>query len=350
MLFSIIMPAYNAECFLAKSIDSVLQQTYSNWELILINDGSRDNTDRIAQEYAKRESRLRYFVQENHGVSATRNRGIELAAGEYVLFLDADDEIDSRTLETVNNVLEQDPCDIVTFNMNRTDVNSQVTGKVTEPFAPHRLRLCDEEEKKCIYSILASEKSFGMMGLFVVRREVISNLRFRTDMMICEDMLFDIAMYEAAESIVCLPDYFYYYRDNPAGCIRNFNFRKIEDVKIAYRAKLALAERHQLQENIKIIDMWFCLAIVSLYSGMLENRTLRREYLEYIKRDEFIMQRLFRQQEWSEEYPPIKLLTGNKAERAVLRGCWLLRRKAERLLQLKVVHFLWQRVKKLLRR
>lgn len=89
---TVVIPAYNADQYLADTIESVLSQTFTDFEMLIIDDGSTDNTAEIAHLYAQRDQRLAYFSQTNQGVSASRNRGIELAKGELIAFLDADDQ------------------------------------------------------------------------------------------------------------------------------------------------------------------------------------------------------------------------------------------------------------------
>ena len=90
---SIIIPIYNSEQYLGKCIDSVLKQTFTDFELLLINDGSTDSSGKICDEYALKDARVRVFHKENGGVSAARNTGIKAAKGKYVTFVDADDTL-----------------------------------------------------------------------------------------------------------------------------------------------------------------------------------------------------------------------------------------------------------------
>lgn len=99
-LVSIVMPAYNCEKYVIEAIDSVLAQTYSNWELLVIDDGSKDNTLRIINEFGNKDSRIKALPNDkNMGVSATRNRGIDLASGDWIAFLDSDDMWEPSKLE-----------------------------------------------------------------------------------------------------------------------------------------------------------------------------------------------------------------------------------------------------------
>lgn len=98
---SVVLPVYNCEKYLARSIESVRKQTYDNWELIIVNDGSRDASERKAREFVKKDKRIKLINQENKGVSVARNLGIEEAAGDILMFLDADDWFEENAFEEV---------------------------------------------------------------------------------------------------------------------------------------------------------------------------------------------------------------------------------------------------------
>ena len=104
MKISIIVPVYNAEKYIGTCIDSILKQTYQNFELLLINDGSSDNSLEVLNQYSKKDKRIRVIDQKNIGVAKTRNKGIQLARGEYIAFIDNDDYIDEDYLEQFMNV------------------------------------------------------------------------------------------------------------------------------------------------------------------------------------------------------------------------------------------------------
>jgi glycosyltransferase involved in cell wall biosynthesis len=106
-LITVIMPAFNAAAYIRCAIDSVLDQTWKDWELIVINDGSVDDTAAIVRSYA--DARIRLMEQPNQGVSSARNRGLDVATGQYVAFLDADDRLPTGSLEARAHILERDP-------------------------------------------------------------------------------------------------------------------------------------------------------------------------------------------------------------------------------------------------
>ena len=111
-LISIIIPCYNAEKYLHECLNSVLSQSYENWECLLINDGSKDKTFQILEEFSKVDNRFFVFSQENKGLSATRNVGVHNAKGDYLLFLDSDDLLTKNSLQSFVN--EVDKSEIIT--------------------------------------------------------------------------------------------------------------------------------------------------------------------------------------------------------------------------------------------
>jgi glycosyltransferase involved in cell wall biosynthesis len=125
-LISVIIPCYNYAAYIRDAIESIQAQTYTNWEMLIIDDGSKDNTAAIAQDYARQDARIHYHYQANRGLSAARNTGLGLAQGEYVQLLDADDYLAPRKLELHAQVLHEQP-DVAlafgdTYNFQHSEV------------------------------------------------------------------------------------------------------------------------------------------------------------------------------------------------------------------------------------
>ena len=138
-LISVVIPAYNAEQFLDETLESVLSQTYENWECIIVNDGSTDNTEEIAKKWCEKDARFRYFYKENSGASDTRNLGIKKARGEYIAFLDADDLYMPNFLEIcLENLVEKDVDLVAPKMLEFWDVQNEV--------------IEDEDKKDYLYS------------------------------------------------------------------------------------------------------------------------------------------------------------------------------------------------------
>lgn len=123
---SVIIPVYKAEKFLHRCLDSILAQTYSNWELLLVNDGSPDNSGAICEEYAAKDARIKVFHKENGGVSAARNTALERAKGVFVTFVDSDDWIDKDCLNTCINNMINNELDLVQFGLRKIKTDGTV--------------------------------------------------------------------------------------------------------------------------------------------------------------------------------------------------------------------------------
>ena len=123
MKFSIIVPVYNVEKYLSKCLDSVINQTNQDFEVIVVNDGSPDNSQKIIYEYVEKyPDKIKGFIKENGGLSDARNYGIARASGEYIIFLDSDDYIDEHLLEKLDEKIKEDSnLDIIGYNL--VDVN-----------------------------------------------------------------------------------------------------------------------------------------------------------------------------------------------------------------------------------
>ena len=114
-MISVIIPVYNVEKFLAECVDSVLAQTYTDWEAILVDDGATDASGAMCDAYAAKDPRIRVIHRENGGLSAARNTGLKAARGEYVYFLDSDDYIEPDTLALLLETAEREQADVVFF-------------------------------------------------------------------------------------------------------------------------------------------------------------------------------------------------------------------------------------------
>lgn len=129
-LISVVTPVFNAEKFLAETIESVQAQTYENWELLLVNDGSKDNSLRIAKEYAKKDKRIKVYSIGNSGAAVARNTGIEKAKGDYICFIDADDLWKKEKLEKQLKFMQEKKCAFSFAGYEFANEKGEPNGKV----------------------------------------------------------------------------------------------------------------------------------------------------------------------------------------------------------------------------
>ena len=188
-LISVIIPVYNTEQYISCCIDSVLSQSFTNFELILVDDGSKDGSGTICDEYAKKDNRIRVFHKGNGGVSSARNLGLDNARGEWIYFVDSDDELLPGGLQTLVDGICDD-VDIVGGGYERFGPNGElleaVDERVTITLSKEETLLIVSNDRPKYYSYL------GYMWMWMFRSSVIRrhHLRFDTSIKIKEDTLF----------------------------------------------------------------------------------------------------------------------------------------------------------------
>ena len=205
---SIIVPVYNAEQTLRRCVDSVLSQTYTDFELLLVDDGSRDSSAAICDGYAARDSRVRVIHKPNSGVSDTRNQGLSQARGTYLQFLDSDDWITPDATSAMVRAAEEHQCDLVISDFYRV-VGERVSRKgdidddtvlSREEFASHMM-----ENPADFY--------YGVLWNKLYRRDIVEahHLRMDPDISWCEDFMFNLEYIRFAERFYALQVPIYYY-------------------------------------------------------------------------------------------------------------------------------------------
>ena len=207
-LISIIMPAYNADSHLDFSISSVLNQTYTEWELIIINDGSTDSTADILNKWSQKDNRIRHFHQKNSGVSAARNFALELVQGEYITMIDADDALSPDALDLMYQAMTTNECvDMVSVGF--CEVSS--TGQVT-----HRGGLLMGRTDSGLFQVedgfLAEYHHCSIWGK-LLRTNIIRkfSLLFNTNLKIAEDHIFSLQYLQHCRKTVVLQQELYHY-------------------------------------------------------------------------------------------------------------------------------------------
>ncbi len=247
-LISIIIPVYNVKEYLENCLNSVKTQTYTNLEILLIDDGSTDGSEELCESFAAKDSRFRVIHQVNSGASAARNRGIEEARGTYVAFLDSDDWLEPDAYETLYRLAEQEKADIafgLGERMYRKELNIVPDGQVTvlEKDAILDTYMRDEIRHPYIQKALWDK---------LFKREIIGTIRLPETILMGEDGVFNTKVFCRAKRVAFISRIIYHYRDERPGNIsgnrvtdRIFKDRipamleQIQDLKQAGRADLA---------------------------------------------------------------------------------------------------------------
>lgn len=233
-MISIIVPVYNAEKYLARCVDSIIAQTFPNWELLLIDDGSADNSGNICDAYAQQDGRIRAVHQPNGGVSAARNRGVQLAQGEYILFVDSDDYMLPMMCETMVEALESTGSDCVVCGTTETG------GGYWRPTANRNYTL--EGLRADMPSLLPTELLSPPWNK-IYKREKIRHL-FREDISFGEDLIFVLHYLESCQKITFITDSpFYHEKGNEHSLVVKVHPTRLLDIERGLEAVLTFSKQ-----------------------------------------------------------------------------------------------------------
>lgn len=267
MLFSIIVPIYNTSQTLRSCLDSILKQTFHDYEIILINDGSTDESSAICCEYASRYSNIKAYDFENEGISVARKRGIVLSSGKYLVFVDSDDTINKHLLENIANVISLYPSlDIVRYQSNlvndddyknheRYNFHSQIGQVLTGLEA---LKLWSTPDYK-----------YAVYWLFAFKRSLFSNICLMPDIRCYEDLAYIPVLIASSKMVIAINYPGYNYLCNRAGSLTNTVNRDLQYQKTYdfYRACI-FAMSYFIRSDMKASDISF---FIQDYSRRLQD-------------------------------------------------------------------------------
>jgi glycosyltransferase EpsJ len=236
-LISIIVPIYNAEKYLTRCLDSLISQRYTHIEIILINDGSTDNSSALCDKYATQDSRIKVLHKENAGVSEARNSGLAIASGDYIHFTDADDWVEPDAYKKLADIVIQREYDVVRFNA----FNSSNTIVNQVPFQ-------GEYENKKLEEVmltyigapkLGGTFILGVPWLYLFNRKLIekNHIRFNKSLRRCEDRLFTLTTLLYSQKVLFIDDILYHYETNEGSLSNKYDSLRWEQ-EILYLAEL----------------------------------------------------------------------------------------------------------------
>ena len=286
-LISIIVPVYNTEKYLRKCLDSIINQTYGNIEIILVDDGRKDTSGQICDEYASKDSRIKAIHKENGGVSSARNQGLAIAIGEWVLFVDADDILPYDTLSYYANVVSSNEVDMVLGSYVECDEEGNITRSDLKQFEKQLSML---ECLKLFYqsdTILFQGYVWNrLMKLSIIKE---NNLKFNESIYFKEDGLFAV-QYMVNCSLPCYYSskivYNYYIHDNSSMRIYNFTFGRkyLTNLDARILCLKAIEKKYddaQLILLAKYSVLHFYHQILSRMENTINKRTKLRLFLFY---------------------------------------------------------------------
>ncbi len=262
-LISVIVPVYNNEKYLPKCLESILCQTYENIEVICINDGSVDNSLQILKNYAAKDSRIRIFNQENRGQSAARNRGINVARGKYITFVDSDDWLLLTLYQDFVDITRGINPDIFCFNGEYYSEIPDITMiKKFYDINVWKNHITD----RTIHNFHDCMKPFtGNMSICnkIYRKQfILSNSISFIENKTFEDTLFQVQTFFTAKSIIVVPDVYYKYRDSNTSSIMHTLGNNAYDIFYILEKISEIITRKELYNELKYAFFQFVYSIL----------------------------------------------------------------------------------------
>ena len=273
-MISIIMPVYKVEQYLDRCLSSIVAQTYTDFELLLVDDGSPDRCGEICDGWAQKDSRIKVLHQSNLGVSASRNRALDAARGEYITFVDSDDWLEVDCLQQMMNLAEATGADIVCCNHFNDGTKQKVNYRYKDA-------LISKEKALDCYS----EYYFTTVWGKLYRCDCLAGLRFREDIFYSEDTLFYTQAVMNAQTVYWMRKPLYHYFINPIGAMKQGVFEKrMTD----FDARLAIVELYSeyptLQKGAvcRAVSSAVSIALLAQRQGNSQHDACKRVY-KYLK-------------------------------------------------------------------
>ncbi len=288
---SVILCAYNAEETLSAAVQSVLGQTQGDLELIIVNDGSRDETQAVASQFCQEDKRVRLVNIENGGLSNARNVGIKEAQGDFIAFCDADDKVDGMAFEIMLRAIETDGTDMVMCGYFHDTEQPDGTVSSIAVSQPRAVYMTREELFGGIVG-LKSKFIFDASWNKLFKRSVIAEngLLMRVGELF-EDTAFVISFLECSPKVSVLPDCFYHYIQRSNGSItKKFDPRKLNDLKRRYEQ---LAEFCAMADSDvkRFVELYYIKNVYSALANSFDSNEFSKRERKLLFKEEFSSQK-----------------------------------------------------------
>ena len=241
---SIIITVYNKEIYLIQCIESVCRQTYHNFEIILVNDGSTDRSGEICYEMSKKDSRIKYICQQNSGQTMARKNGLETATSEHIAYIDADDWIEKKYFEELIYNAKENRAEVSLCGYNRV-----VTSEKKEEILNSKSEILNSKEY--LIKTLNPQTGYGFVHLKIIRRDIIKDVQFNPKLVVGEDALFNLEIAPNINKAIYCNKALYNYRINSESVVKKFdnNYAK-KYLKSMQECKKYILEKYNADKKI----------------------------------------------------------------------------------------------------
>lgn len=285
-LISIVIPVYNTEKYLGGCLNSIQNQTYKNFEVILVNDGSMDHSESICMDFVKVDTRFKYFTKVNGGASSARNFGLDNVTGDFITFIDADDWVDENHLEVLLNNIKENNSDMAVSSIKKFDNVRNFEFRVyskQEKYLLNYNKLNREEFLVILPKLIHASNSYKIAVSKLFKKELVTDVRFDESIVYGEDLDFFFKLYNKVNSISYVDEITYIYRLHDESSSSKFGQLHMEQELAIYKKmyerieELGLPTIHYVNTLRNLLDY---------RKDYLENRVLFNEYLEFLEKIE----------------------------------------------------------------
>lgn len=292
---SVIIPIYNCESFLDNCLDSILNQEYKNIEVILVNDGSSDNSLDICEKRKLSDSRIIVIDKKNGGVSSARNLGLKHSTGEYVFFVDGDDYIELDCIQKCMDIVLKYDLDILKFGYIK-ELSKRVTKKYNYSVLLNQ-KIESKEYNEKLYPYVFYTNDFCNVTNAIIKKNIIKEVKFHLNRLIGEDYLFFVQCLNNSKNIYFMDKFFYHYVVNAESATHKFN--KEKNVKKLSDSIFVNTEIRKilLNKNYDNYDSYISKCNYNIYSNIQvcivnNNYDIFCNYIDEIFSDEFLKNKL----------------------------------------------------------
>ena len=285
-LISIVIPVYNAEKYLGGCLNSIQNQTYKNFEVILVNDGSMDHSESICMDFVKVDTRFKYFTKVNGGASSARNFGLDNVTGDFITFIDADDWVDENHLEVLMNNIKENNSDMAVSSIKKFDNVRNFEFRVyskQEKYLLNYNKLNREEFLVILPKLIHASNSYKIAVSKLFKKELVTDVRFDESIVYGEDLDFFFKLYNKVNSISYVDEVTYIYRLHDESSSSKFGQLHMEQELAIYKKmyerieELGLPTIHYVNTLRNLLDY---------RKDYLDNRELYNEYVEFLEKIE----------------------------------------------------------------